>query len=520
MMGDNRSLAGALVALALVLPAAAAGQLPQGAKGPGVPKGPERDTSLVLAPEEAIAAVVHAQVRVYLFDAGNPPGVYVLGPASGDRDRPLKRVPLSAIDKDRSLTPAVQVRPVRMAIIAASFPFRKQVERFRHKLRLRDDTAVLTARSAEKGEGGTEQPAFRFLGVNVERRELDGNGKPAGKFQKVDVTANYKVWMVLTGRESEPEDPALKPIIFPGLVMPRLKRAAGSYPEVEMQLKELRATLEDLRRHAGGKTVIPRHCPLRVIDTTVQPGLSYQYRLQVRMANPLYGRKDVTAPEEARAREVVSAWYEVPQAVVMPPELVYYAVDQKELDREQRKKYTGLHANATFNARTQVVLQAHRWLPSVSPSEGARVDVGEWVVAERLPVYRGEYAGQRERVEVPYWRTTRAAWMIADDGTNKKGPGVQVPFGHEGSDPSQPEAILVDFRSGNAGYDRKVGRVGTRPVRDTSAGEVLILEPNGKLILREGARDTLDRERQARLEMVRKRIDEIRKKDRSPFGKD
>jgi hypothetical protein len=43
-----------------------------------------------------------------------------------------------------------------------------------------------------------------------------------------------------------------------------------------------------------------------VIDVTVQPRHSYQYRLRVRLANPNYGRKDVAAPELARDPEISS----------------------------------------------------------------------------------------------------------------------------------------------------------------------------------------------------------------------
>jgi hypothetical protein len=555
----------------------------------------------------------------------------------GKSDGKMRSVPLTEVDNLKGEHPAVQVKPVRMAIIAASFPYKKQVEEFRTRLGLRSNDDVL----AETDGSKDARANFRFMGIEVERREVDGNGDPvpgkAGQYQLLDVANQYRDWMVLTGREVEPEDPALKPIIFPGLVMSRLKQLRGDetpaggsmgmspgsmspppsgssgdirpppgssggprgmggppgtagagdhsapptvadqYEPIEKQLETLKKTLEALKDKnpnqvgapgrftgdgldpfspppepgaaggaatmpglgagatvgaAGGMgegdgskpagTVLPDHCLVRVLDLTIQPGKTYEYRLRVRMANPNFGRRDAASPAYARDRALTSEWSKTPIQVRIDPELHYYAVDEKVWDQQQaeegRKKasrYTGPYANTPINARTQVVLQAHRWLPSVSASEGSRMDIGEWVVAERLPVYRGEYLGHRERIKVPYWRTTREAWLIANDGKYKKVPGVQVPFGYEGNDPNQPEAILVDFNTGSVGYDRVVSRtddrVDTKPVRDASAGEVLILNPDGQLILREGARDASDTNREKRLADVKKRVKSLEK---------
>jgi hypothetical protein len=552
---------GALVALALVLPAVefawAAGEKPA------------RGTPAVFAPNEAVAAAALVQVRAYMFvPNSNPPKIWVLegdkgGRVTGKRsglakllepvksgksedgkkDRNLKPIPLAELAKGAE-QPASRVLPLRMAVIAASFPYRNQVEEFRQKLGLGKAAEVLTARSAEKVDKGKPPlPAFRFLGVKVQRRELDGTGNPLSDYATLDVAGEYKFYLVLTGKEVEPEDPALNPVIFPGLVMPRLQLLGGDYPLVEAELKNLQAALKKLKASKPGrKEVIPEHCLVRVIDVTVQPRRTYQYRLQVRMASPAPGlRKGVAVPAEAKTREIVSAWYEVPQAVMMPPELICYAVDEKVLQQQKagpgtRVKYTGPYADDVvmgelFDRNTQVMLQVHRWLETASGardirplSPGTQVDIGEWVVAERMPVFRGEYVGQRERVEVPYWRTTRAEWVVADDGKDKRFPGVWVRFGHDAPNANQPEAILIDFSNGPVGYSRVLSRteawVDTRSVSDSSAGEVLILNPDGKLILREGADDATDDARRVRREHVRKRIYVIKNKGRGLQGKE
>lgn len=246
-----------------------------------------------------------------------------------------------------SVSLAERPQPVRVAVLAASFPYRAQVEEFRNKLRLPSVEAVL-------GEGNPA-PSFRFLGVNVERRQLDRTGKPLTGYRPVDIAAAYRPLLLQAGKRFEPDGPRLQSVIFPGLVMPRLAavrgrdegREGGPYPAVEARLTKLQQSLKQLppaaatpqaprpaedfnpfadrappkettRAQAATPAVLPRYCLLRVLDPTVQPGRTYQYRLQVRMANPNYGRKDVAAPGLADAREIRSDWYEVPQKVVSP----------------------------------------------------------------------------------------------------------------------------------------------------------------------------------------------------------
>ena len=58
-----------------------------------------------------------------------------------------------------------------------------------------------------------------------------------------------------------------------------------------------------------------------------------RYRMKVRMANPNYSpkpeeRKD-TYPQFAKAKELESEWVEVPQTLVVPPDSMVYAADQR-----------------------------------------------------------------------------------------------------------------------------------------------------------------------------------------------
>jgi len=260
---------------------------------------------------------------------------------------------------------------------------------------------------------------------------------------------------------------------------------------------------------------LPEYCMVRLMDVDVQPGKVYQYRLRVRMANPNFSRNDVASPAYKKEKEIKGGWYEVPQKAVVPPELFYYAVDQKELDgrTQQQQAHRRLRYEGRVDPKEQVVLQAHRWLPGVPLKENNNqpMPVGDWVIAERMPVYRGETIGRYEKVDVPVWLPRKETMTLLKDTSNKRGAsGVDVYFGYG---PEQQEAILVDFEGGRRSYARVAGRSDdpdkkppTRTIDDESSTEVLILSPDGKLMARNGAADAKDKEREKRLKEVRENI--------------
>jgi len=269
------------------------------------------------------------------------------------------------------------------------------------------------------------------------------------------------------------------------------------------------------------KLEVPEYCLVRVIDVTLQPGKTYEYRLQVVMANPNKNRKSgIASPTYATKGSITSPWFKVPDPVRVEPELFYYAVDQAT---KESRKYKGPWVGARLKAG-YVMVQAHRWVDSVRLPNDTELLVGEWLIAERMPAYPGEYVGRRQRVEVPYWRYTREAFVLATEPkATKRYPGVLVNFGYgRGSD--QPEALLVDFTPREYEYDMVVARtdekVDTRKVKDAACNEVLMLAPDGSLVLHEGAKDEEDPDRIRRLEKVRKRIKDIKEAPAAGAGGD
>ena len=512
-------------------------------------------------------------------------------------------VPVDTLaDNPKVDQPLRTIRPVRMAVIAASFPLKAQVEEFRKKLRMDSLRAVLEEASAEEIEAeGAERAdpqrrqreSFRFINVVVERRQIDRMGKPifmdSGPYKNgwepLDVVDAYKPLLVLSNLQTEEEDKTLEPVIMDGLVMPRLYSArADQYPAIERELKTIEQTLADLAKaktsgalvptirnfepdkfdpFSGNsrnrdpigtpkalppgpaikprvpvpgpgrgprgpigsdppedKLTLPEHCLIRVIDVTVKPAESYQYRIRVNMANPNYGRQDVVDPRFAEPKEEnkilklspgtakEKMWFEIPGIVTVPSEMYYYAVDQKTLEKDS---YRGAFASAKVG-RDQIVLQIHKYLENAAPGKGRYIPVGDWSVAERVIVSRYEVIDRLVRVEVPVLVEEEGKWKLASTAGIELGkprePGIDVPFN---SMPLpgwiQRQAIMVDFE-GRYQYKRAGA---DKPVLDLTPQEVLILGPDGKLLAHNAGIDAADRERIERYREWQKRIDEVRR---------
>jgi hypothetical protein len=495
-------------------------------------KAPRRQTPAIFGIDEGIAATGHANIRGYVFDRSEPPSIMVLVPQADKKEMKSLFVPLKDLDKHKDMTPAEQPYPLRLAVIAGSFPFKKQVAEFRRRLGLPSAVAVLQEKNAARDKEAPAQPAFRFLRVEVERREVDRGGKAVTKFAALPVSRDYRPWIILAGRRFEPENPELAPAIFPGLVMPWLRTFQDRRGSIEDRLLLLARTVKSL---AARKDELPDHCLVRVIDVAVAPGTTYEYRLRIVMANPNYKRRDVANPADAEKAELKSDWSKNPIIAHVETEVHYYSVDQKDLqagrdDEDEKKLYRGPHATENINKNEKVVLQAHRWFGVTPSRDGKELRLGEWAVAERIPVVRGEYVGRFERVEVPIWGPRRQEFAIATDGSKtKRRPGVDLWFGYESKNKNQPEAILIDFEGGRLVYNRTVRRPEDAPrikqVLDEYVTQALLLNPEGRLMLLEGGDDTRDERRVRRLHAVRQRLREIRKaekgdeKGKNPFGR-
>jgi hypothetical protein len=258
---------------------------------------------------------------------------------------------------------------------------------------------------------------------------------------------------------------------------------------------------------------LPEHCLIRIVDVNVAPGHAYEYRMRVVMANPNRGRKDVANPRYEALTELASDWSTLPIKVRLEPELHYFVVDQKAVEQmdNPRARYEGPYSRSEIKPN-MLMMQSHLWLRNTKLNNGADLIVGEWTIAERFPAFRGEYVGRTERVKVPVWSYTRESFNFPRD--HKKLDGIEVHFGYKAGG-GQPEPILVDFQRGRTTYDyitaRTEDKIESAKVSDESNANALILNPDGRLILAEGADDMEDKTRIERLNAVRTRLKEVEK---------
>jgi hypothetical protein len=482
-------------------------------------------------------------------------------------------VELEKLDDMKDAKPADDVLPVRMAIVVAAFPYKKQLEEFQKALRY----PTLEALYADK------ESVPQFEELLVERQEITADGKGKG-WAKLDMDRTLRPLFFLTRARYAPDDPELVDLIFDGLATPRpLQFRTDAYSQkVETQLKHIQDTVAELKKAAqgertvvrpaqlteeginpfknrpaeggdntqmgpmgpmgptspkpmgsGGKTVgpmspmppgsmnpgnpfgqgtgqvvVPEYCLVRFLDVTIEPGKTYEYRFKIKMHNPNHKRTDVAYPEIAQNEEIVSPdWIPVPERVRVAPELRYYAVDQKDVDKKSMppKEFVRVWGNARSAQSGQVMMQAHRWVDLVYPDLANRrtsYAVGDWIVADRYPVYRGEYTGQPAKTEVPIWNFPEEKFVLATAGKGKERT-VPVVFG---DDTPENNPLLVDFEGGDLTYYRVIPsadeekKASTSKVSDKAPVEVLLLTPDGKLIVRDSDTDAQDEDRVKRHE--------------------
>jgi hypothetical protein len=261
---------------------------------------------------------------------------------------------------------------------------------------------------------------------------------------------------------------------------------------------------------------LPDYCLGRVIDLTVEPGFTYRYQFQIKMGNPNKDLKNVLSPSYAEKPYLLSDWYEVKEDVVVPQETYVYALDQKAIEKD----YKGQNSGYTLQ-KGQAVFQMHKWLERMPLPNNPKAieEIGEWVVAERVPVSRGEYLGRNQRVQVPVWKPTQDAFILMGDKAYNSRypapPGVPVNF----SQPDGSDLILVDFDGGEAKYELASGK---GQISEPCETEAIVLAPDGRLLVHDSIMDSKDQERDKRLKAYRERIEEVKKGGKpeaaSPFS--
>ena len=165
---------------------------------------------------------------------------------AGGNKQEATSVFVKADDTINSKTPryAETVLPLRQAIIYATFPFSNAGRGISAANRnLIRPLMYWKEISEEKDDDGQPQPAFRFLGVDVQRRVVGLDGKPERQdWQTLNLIDTLRQGFIIlngdTGYEEDP--PELQPLLIEGLsdasLAPVLgKIPANHYPDIEME---------------------------------------------------------------------------------------------------------------------------------------------------------------------------------------------------------------------------------------------------------------------------------------------
>jgi hypothetical protein len=510
-----------------------------------------------------------------------------------DAEYDLIRVPYEKWNP-QELT-AHQLKPQRMAIVAASFPYRRQLEEFKNQLRLADLEAVRN----EPAQDNPNETSFRFLQVLIQRVEVDAENNPIGDWRDLELKPIYNLYLKYTYNPVipfQPEDPKYSLVKFDGLVAPLLREfhperkvdsstrmssmflppgmgpggpvppstpsdtpaeeEKSKYPDVAAELPKLQDTIAKLTAAKNVQVAAPKinrkeltidpfrpyapppveesntagtgaqsspsegmtypeYCLVRFCDVTIEPGKAYRYRIKIEMANPNYQRDDVASPAyKVQPKLASKEWFEIKDVVRTPHELYYYVVDEKQgVKGNKDPRWPAPHsaASAYWNQNPdaeQVVFQFHRWVEQVPVSIGSKESdyrpVGDWAIADRVIVGRGELIGRRVKTDLPLWDMAKNKFDLYAEPAPPRTPknrittGISVDYRDE---KPEHDTVLVDFEGGKSSLAK---------VSDTSRIEVLMLDPDGKLLARNSYDDKEDKAREARRKALMDRVKELR----------
>lgn len=244
---------------------------------------------------------------------------------------------------------------------------------------------------------------------------------------------------------------------------------------------------------------------LRFLDIDARPGFTYQYRVRLKLRNPNYGMKTGIARKADAGMEVIEGrWSTLPEQITLPAETQLYAISPEKY-QEDFKTFHEAHGKEyqlkrlaeveALDAGRRAVVQLQQWQPEVGLSGTQKKEpIGTWVVVN-MPVAPGEYIGRRTLVELPLWSAGLANYVLRELAGGVKVWGIKDPK-------NQPKGWPINFRTPLvlADFDggREVYVSGGRQVTDDAAEELLIVRPDGKLMVRNSADDMADKGREER----------------------
>jgi hypothetical protein len=465
---------------------------------------------------------------------------------------------------------AVTIRPQKMIVLQASFPYRAQLELFRKALRYQRVEDLYTHPD--------DMPVF--YGVDVQRRAYGPKGEQLEDWQPVDLAAGSQDLRAVKLYYNE-DSADLKRVELHEdnmLVMPLPHELAGKYPD--MKLKTVKDAIEKMKKadpkntaapppktrfqgdsnpfkrdegasaglynpggdgmmgsffpggsKAGGKKgnepgpaapdkyEPPDFIYVRAYDAEIRDGLTYEYRVRVKVKNPNFGKTDqVSKKSDAENEELPpleEQWFVIPHKVKVPRDWSFYVVDPAA------KQPNTIKPLPTPNRdKGQAVVQFQEWKDRVYVN-GGEEPVGDWVQSELIAT-RGQFVFDKAFTPLPLWSKTENGFVLQELRGEKTPKGKDPRRGVEFF-PVRPQTLLaVDVTGGKpptaaAKVPPNVGQPTNRAglVDDQSAAEVLFLLPDGSMEVHSSARDIADADRKEREEHFKKWVEETEKQNPS-----
>lgn len=249
---------------------------------------------------------------------------------------------------------------------------------------------------------------------------------------------------------------------------------------------------------------IPEYVPIRFIDVDLDAnsvgGATFEYRLRVVLNNPNFKReKDVAAPEYARDEVLRGIWSPTARVSFEPDSIAFAG------ERDRAKGSTD------DQQKEKVPVQLHKWLGKADTidSSGNRdsVIVGDWWV-EKLLIGRGEYIGRSPDLAGPAGESNLVQWVAYAYDTVAQKIGADVQKKTRTTD-LYTNSILVDFQGGAFHSFRSAINNNSR--KEDLPAELLILEPDGRIVSRYLSEDKNDEGRKQRFDHWKTWIEKLAK---------
>jgi hypothetical protein len=473
------------------------------------------------------------------------------GPGAGRMVREAKFQEVEKIKADQTTQIAEELYTGRMVLVQAAFPAKEQLELFRVALRKQSLADMVPLIDTDE---------FRFVNLDVQRRELSADGRPASNWEDYDKRMKQELGRLLaiSVEVDQPDAKLVEYAMIPkrGLCwpLPRLELPYGEpeqsrYPK-PTDIASIKESLEKLEKVAQDTNQKPPNELVQRIrgefDLTDPFGTTKeQDTASQEQPKPASGGEDKdkeknadpnAAPEPVLPDKVLVRFADL---TVVPGHTYEYRVRVRAANPNYKQKsnlaYAKLASDPEVTAsdwavvpkvtvpydvnwyamdkrggdRDQTVLQIQDWVDVVNPDPKNPKDlrkVGDWAIWDNARFYRGEYIGRVSNVQLPAWSIEKDDFEMAHVSGRQPSLSSTVPVDftvRQGN--ARSPALLVDFGGGTLQE-----KLDTRNIKDDAPIQVLVLNPDGQLEMRTSEDDVKDPVRKDRFDTWKKRLTEIK----------